>query len=336
MKKLLLCGLSITAAAMVLTGCSGNTKEEEQSSIFEAQPGIEAGGTENQNAADNNETDTNAQNENAESTENAETAQVSGVSICDETSELDFNNDYIDEIKVAVDRAVAEASSLNDEFTKIGQIEDHIFSRMPEDAKQVEMNMVANYRFQVWDTELNSLWDRFSKTVDESTKERVLSDQRNWNAMKEDAALEALGPQEEGGSIYPTLYSSFMEDSTKARCYFIAKEIAAAKGDSFSMPAKSIFGAYIDSQGTDSIYSQLSVTESWESGYIAKISIYRLGELEGSADEAGDGSLSFVSYDDSVKGTITYSWDGATFEVTEVNGDAIVGVGETFEFPLVF
>ena len=48
------------------------------------------------------------------------------------------------------------------------------------------------------------------------------------------------------------------------------------------------------------------------------------------------GSLSFVSFDDAVKGTITYGWDGAAFEVTEAGDGAVVSAGETFEFPFVF
>ena len=64
--------------------------------------------------------------------------------------------------------------------------------------------------------------------------------------------------------------------------------------------------------------------------------MYRIGELNGSVEKSGTDSLSFVSEDDVVKGTITYGWDGATFEVTDVNGDAIVSVGEVYEFSFVF
>ena len=101
------------------------------------------------------------------------------------------------------------------------------------------------------------------------------------------------------------------------------------------MPKRSVTGSYIDNQGTESICSALSITESWESGYIAKVSLYRIGELEGTAEEAGDGKLSFTSYDETVKGTISYGWDGAVFEVTEAS-DAVVNVGDKYEFPVVF
>ena len=324
MKRKIYNVLMITVACLTLGGCGSNDSEEVVNPIFEPT------------------TETNATNSVEQKTENQNTADTAAapsndgsVSICDETTEFDYSKDYTEEIKVAVERAVASASSLDDEFKKIGEIEDHIDSRRNADENQLEMNVVSFYKFQVWDAELNNLWNRFSGTVDAQTKERVLADQRNWNAMKEEAALEALGPQDEGGSIYPLLYNSFMEDSTKVRCYFLAKEIAAASGASFTMPAKSITGSYIDNEGTDSVYSSLSITEGWESGYNAKASLYRIGEIEGSV-EGSDGTLSFTSYDDNIKGIIHYGWDGATFEVTEVNGDAVIGVGEKFEFPLVF
>ncbi len=333
MKRKIYLAMMIATATITLAGCAGKDSEEATNSIFEPQ--TEIGSSEDKNTEGNTSAE-NSQNAESQNTETTASADDGRVSICDETTELDYSKDYTEETKVAVERAVASASSFEDEFQKMSEIQDHITSRRSDDQSQAEMNVASFYYYQVWDLELNNLWDRFSNTVDAQTKERVLADQRNWNAMKEDAALEALGPQDEGGSIYPVLYNGFMEESTKARCYFLAKEIAAANGSSFTMPKKAIAGSYIDNEGTDSIYSSLSVTEGWESGYNAKVSLYRIGELEGSAEEAGDGTLTFVSYDDVVKGTIHYGWDGATFEVTEVNGDSIVSAGDTYQFPLVF
>ena len=338
MKKFVTCGFAIATAAMVLTGCAGSSNNEESSSIFEAQSDANAPKPAGDNAGDNSGAgDAVADgNEQGGNSETAPAEQAYGASICDETSTLDYSYDYDSEIKFAVQNAVVESSSYEEEFKKIDAICDHITSRRSDSENQAEMNVAASYYFKVWDDELNDLWERFSEGVDEQTKEKVLADQRNWNSMKESAALEALGPAEEGGSIYPVLYYDLLENSTKTRCYFIAKEFAAFKGVDFAMPTKGVTGMYIDNQGTGEIYGSLYVSESWESGYDCKVSIYRIGELEGSVEEAGDGKLSFASYDDNVKGTITYGWDGATFEVTEVNGDAIVSVGDVYEFTFVF
>lgn len=353
MKKMILCGIAITSAAMMLTACAGEKDNDENSSIFEAQPGVvssENGDAENGNAADGAAENGNAANGNVDSGNAANgngnasskngneksLEDITGVSICDETTELDYDKDYDDEIRVAVERAVAESNSFSEEFSKMDEIQDHITSRRSQDQTQYEMNVASMYYYKVWDAELNNLWGRFAETVDEKTKGKYLNDQRNWISMKDEAILQALGPREEGGTIYPMSENTLLEESTKRRCYYLAKELAKVTGDSFEMPEKKPGGSYIDNQGTGSIYGSLSITAGWESGYVAKISMYRVGELEGNVEENGQGVLSFTSYDDAVKGTITYSWEGAKFEVTEVSGDSIVSVGDTFEFPFVF
>ena len=355
MKRNLCKALIVTVACLSLYGCGEGTGTEE-SSIFEPQQGIstesqgeQVSGSQNDVNDQNNSNDKGvAENgsseiqaggseiQNGDFAGAAPTSSDGGVSICDETTTLDYSKDYTDEIRVAVERAVSEATSFEDEFDKMGKIQDHITSRRDQDSTQVEMNMAASLYFQVWDAELNSLWNRFSESADAQTKERVLEDQRHWNAMKQDAALEALGPQDQGGSIYPLLYDSFMEESTKGRCYELAKEIAAAKGTNFAMPEKQVQGVYVDNEGTDSIYSSLSVTESMESGYNAEVSLYRTGEITGTVTENGAGTFVFVSDDESIKADVTYGWDGATFEVTEAGEGAIVNAGDKFEFPLVF
>ena len=315
----------ITVACLTIWGCAGNTSDETTSSIFEPQ--TEAVDIQNEN-----------QKAGGQNTGIGEVAYSDdgSVSICDETTELDYSKDYTDEIKVAVERAVAESNSFDEEFAKMEEIEVSITARRSDSESQTEMDIAAGYYFKVWDCELNNLWNRFSEQADSETKERVLADQRNWNDMKEEAALEALGPREQGGSIYPVLYLDFMENSTKTRCYAIAKELSKINGSAFTMTEKTFDGMYVDNQGTGSIYGSLVITSGWESGFDAKISIYRVGELEGSVEENGQGGLAFTSFDDVVKGAITYGWDGATFEVTEAGDGAIVNVGEVFEFPFVF
>ena len=334
MKKFVTRGIALATAAMMLAGCAGSTGNEESSSLFEARTDEEAIDTTVENSTATSSEASSTEETSDQETESAE--QTTGVSICDETTVLDYSKDYEEEIKVAVERAVAESNSYDDEFVKISEIEDHISSRRSDEESQADMNMAAGYFFKVWDCEMNNLWDRFVEQADAETKERVEADQKNWNDMKEEAALEALGSREEGGSIYPVLYNDFMENSTKTRCYAIAKELAAINGSSFTMPEKNFDGMYIDNQGTGSIYGSLVIKSGWETGFDATISIYRVGALEGSVEENGQGALNFASFDDAVKGVITYSWDGATFEVTEVNGDAIVSVGDVYEFPVIF
>ena len=66
------------------------------------------------------------------------------------------------------------------------------------------------------------------------------------------------------------------------------------------------------------------------------ISIYRLGETEGTFEEAGDGKYEFVFYSENVKGILRMNgWEGASFEVTE-SADSPFAAGDLFEFDFAF
>ncbi len=68
----------------------------------------------------------------------------------------------------------------------------------------------------------------------------------------------------------------------------------------------------------------------------AVISIYRLGETEGTFSKNSDGTYSYVSYDGNVKGEIRLNeWDNATFEVKEIKNSQFT-VGEFFAFGFAF
>ena len=251
---------------------------------------------------------------------------------------FDVEKDYTQDIKADVDAAVASAASLEEELGNIDKVTDRYVDLFKDGITQYEMNIAESWYYTIWDTELNSLWDRFSDMADETTKVKVLADQRAWISMKDEVVDETLGSPEDNGSMYPLNKSALLEDITKTRCYFIAKEIADIKGEEFSLPsAPKIYGAFVDNQGTDSVYSALITHAGYEGDDEAKIVIYREGEVEGTFVDNGDGTLTFTANDDSVKGTITINgWDGATFEVDEDNGNSFMHAGDKYEFPLVF
>lgn len=114
-------------------------------------------------------------------------------------------------------------------------------------------------------TELNNLWSRFSDLADPQTKEKILTEQRNWIDMKEEVTLLDIGSYEENGSMYPLLQNSYLEEITKNRAYVIANELAKIKGESFVMPEKSAkYGLFVDNQGTGSVYSSLITRQGLE------------------------------------------------------------------------
>ena len=252
--------------------------------------------------------------------------------------EIDFTYDYTEDIKADVAYVVSNSSSLQEELKNIDTITQK-YTLLAESAlTQGEMNVASQWLYVIWDTELNNLWSRFSSLANQDTKEMVLEEQRNWIAMKEEVTLMSLGSQEENGSMYPMLVNSLWEEKTKNRAYFIANELAQIEGESFAMPeASTKYGLFVDNQGTDAVYSSLITQQSWEGEDEAIISVYRLGKIEGSFIDNGNGNLDFTSDDGSIKGTIQINgWNGATFEVTETIGAVPFSVGEKFEFPFAF
>ena len=256
----------------------------------------------------------------------------------DDELNIDFTCDYSEDIKEDVDDVVAASTSLQEELTNMEKVTKK-YTPLAEAAQtQGEMNVAAHWLYTIWDTELNNLWSRFSSLANQDTKEMVLEEQRNWIAMKEEVTLMSLGSQEENGSMYPMLVNSLWEEKTKNRAYFIANELAQIEGESFAMPeASTKYGLFVDNQGTDAVYSSLITQQSWEGEDEAIISVYRLGEIEGSFIDNGNGNLDFTSDDGSIKGTIQINgWNGATFEVTETIGAVPFSVGEKFEFSFAF
>ncbi|WP_049945802.1 lysozyme inhibitor LprI family protein [Butyrivibrio sp. LC3010] len=245
----------------------------------------------------------------------------------------DLSHDYDKEIKDAVTEISSSASTVQDELNGIEALERR-FNELTEKAEtQVEINQTAKHSFDIWDSEINNLWSRVNKLLDAASKDNLLQEQRKWISVKDKIVPEALGPREEGGSIYPMLELSLFKDITKRRCYYLATIIADKNGEAFTLPKRSITGAYVDDQDTDDIYSSLIITESMESGYNATISIYRTATVEGTVTKEGS-DLIFTSYDESVKGIIRYGWSGASLEITEAGADSVLKKGDVYEFKM--
>lgn len=256
----------------------------------------------------------------------------------EELSEVDFAYDYTEDIRGDIDAVVASATSIQEELENVNKVTEK-YTLLSESAlTQGEMNVSSYWFYMIWDTELNHLWSRFSELADEETKDKLLEEQRNWIAMKDEVTLLSLGTREENGSMYPLLVNSLWEEKTQRRSYVIANELCKITGEAFSLPKVSdTYGLFVDCQGTDSIYSYLLTREGWEGNEEAVISVYRQGMLEGSFVDNGNGNLSFLSNDGTVKGTIVIDgWKGASFEITEAAGECAFSAGEKFEFPFVF
>ena len=150
----------------------------------------------------------------------------------------------------------------------------------------------------------------------------------------------------EDGVIYAQLTSD-LEQSTQNWDFRITEENGAAElemayqgmtiywayGDREDIPAVGVASqVYVDRQGTDEIYSSLSIAQS-DNGYVVEMEIYRLGYFSGTAVEA-DGMLVYTDDLTDMKGTIRYDSDQAVFEVTQ-STSGLAQVGTTWVFPEV-
>lgn len=248
----------------------------------------------------------------------------------------DYFNDYKSEIETEIENAIARASSLQDEINQIKKIADTYSNAASLANTQSEMNSSSIWTYTVWDNELNNLWKRISGSASKDVKDRILSEQRNWIAMKDEITTENIGSPEDSGSIYPLLQNNFLSDITHNRCLILTRELAIIKHEDFVMPDRSIYGTFVDNQETGNVYGSLITRKNMENDNEAVISIFRLATIDGTFSENSNDDLAFTSYGENVKGIIKiFGWEKAVFEVTECK-DSPFNVGDSFTFDFAF
>ena len=120
---------------------------------------------------------------------------------------------------------------------------------------------------------------------------------------------------------HQSIRRDFLEETYEALAALDREDIPA-----MGLPSS----VYVDRQGTDDIYSSLSIAQS-DNGYVVEMEIYRLGYFSGTAVEA-DGMLVYTDDLTDMKCTIRYDSDHAVFEVTESASD-LAEAGTTWAFP---
>ncbi|WP_026511669.1 lysozyme inhibitor LprI family protein [Butyrivibrio sp. LC3010] len=102
---------------------------------------------------------------------------------------------------------------------------------------QVELNITTGEMYDLWDKELNSIWNNLMEEVAPEKKEELLSDQRAWINRKE-AAVKAAGKEAEGGSLQPQLENGMAWSYTRKRVYYLASVLANVRGEDFVIPSE--------------------------------------------------------------------------------------------------
>jgi len=255
----------------------------------------------------------------------------------EEASKIDFTKNFTLQIKEDVREAIAGASTMQDEINKVKKIADKYAELASTAETQVEKDLSSGWVCAVWDSELNNLCSRVAGIADDAKREKLLEDQNNWNAIKDEVMLSSINGTDDNMNIYSTNESDFMVDIIQNRCNILANEIAKSRDEKFDMPKRSIYGTFIDNQGTENVCSSLVTREGkGNNDNEAIISIHQMALLDGTFKDKGNGELEFIGNRNNIKGIIKINgWDDATLEITQSN-DEIYNVGLCYTFDFAF
>ncbi len=343
MKKILLVGL--TVAILALVGCKDDAADTQPAEVIDLNPTTEevAVVEETTPVTENATTESEQTTQPAVTTETTTTTtttttspQITVIDNTGNSAAVNTYKDYSTEIEAEVNSAVSISGNIQTEIENVAKVAEKYQPLADAAQTQDEINMSSKWFYTIWDKELNSLWSRINSLADDQTKARLLADQQNWLAMIEEVKIDNIGTKEAGGSMYPYQENTFMKEITYNRCLVLANELAKLKGETFTMPAHSKYGTFVDNQGTSSVYGYIVTKKSIENQDVAEITIDGMGFLEGIFADYGNGDLSFISYDQTVKGNIHIDgWNGATFMITECTSGMFTA-GDTFEFNFVY
>lgn len=251
---------------------------------------------------------------------------------------------------------------------ELAQVEEQAKKQMEKlqsAVTQMDMNEASDELYQLWDQELNDIWKRLKGTLSEAEMSELTKRQREWIAFKEEAG-RAAGSECEGGSIQGMIIAQKKAELTRERVYELAdgyfgsqaspdalsnqagSDVLSNQAEGMSQGEKPALegdsqgtgdggqdrfsGSYVDTQGTEDIYSSLLLTSQGNGAYEAEIGLYRLTTLEGTAKAEGD-ILFFTGQEPKVKGNIRLQDGGAVFTVTESEFEYI-HPGDVFQFPV--
>lgn len=106
------------------------------------------------------------------------------------------------------------------------QSDSILTSLTQEELNQSEMNAQAYELYVLWDDALNLLWDEMEKALPEESFEKLLDEQLAWIEDKE-AAVEEIGKDFEGGSLYPLITNTEAASITEERVHQLYDILAA-------------------------------------------------------------------------------------------------------------
>jgi uncharacterized protein YecT (DUF1311 family) len=89
---------------------------------------------------------------------------------------------------------------------------------------QMELNQCAGANYTSADTALNTLYRQLmAQETDAAVKQRLTGAERAWIAYRDKECAYQVGPQQDGGSIWPMEMSNCLEQLTAARIIELSK-----------------------------------------------------------------------------------------------------------------
>ena len=143
------------------------------------------------------------------------------------------------------DRSEVVSTPVSEEIAAVEAAYQEILSRDSDNYTQAEMNAECYEEYELWNNELNALWEQVKATVKDDAYTDILGEQRAWLERKR-YHVRACGAEAFGGSMQPMLESSAASDMTRVRCYQLAKLLADARGEQLSMDEADAMIDYVD------------------------------------------------------------------------------------------
>ena len=142
---------------------------------------------------------------------------------------------------------------------------------------QMEMNQLAAQWYQLWDDELNSLWQRLNEEADEQIKAELLEEQRAWIRTKE-GNVKAAGEEALGGSLQPLLENTVAEEMTRARVYVLAGYLADIRQETFAVPVDVQESIDEENPSLDDVFQQFEGQWIFDESRGACVGVERTGD----------------------------------------------------------
>ena len=122
--------------------------------------------------------------------------------------------------------------SIQDEIAKV-EVKSCEYENVDWDSMgQQEINQLSKQWYQLWNDELNALWDRLNDELDVETKAKVFEEQQAWVKRKEGNVI-AAGAADYGGRLQSLLENTIAKGMTRARVYILAGYLAEARNETF-------------------------------------------------------------------------------------------------------